>query len=188
MAQLVETLRDLDVPVSVIADIDILKEKNSFQDLFEKLGGDWPQIDGHFQAIKTSVEERRPPLNAEQVTGLIRKELEAVAGTGNFPKAAEKQIKRVFNSLSPWDDVKRAGRSALATGQTVLHFDDLIKKCAAVGLWIVPVGELEGFCRSVDGGHGPSFVAKVLEERSLEADAELQDARFCVSDLGKGAA
>ena len=43
--------------------------------------------------------------------------------------------------------------------------------------------ELEGFCRNIDGGHGPSFVAKVLEERSLETDTDLQEARDFVSAI-----
>lgn len=183
MAQLAETLRDLDVPVSVIVDIDILNEENVFRNLFSKLGGDWSQVEGHFNAIKTSVEQRRPPLNAEQVANLVRDKLSGIGGTGDFPKSAETEIKRIFKTLSPWDDVKRAGRSALAGGQTIKHYDDLAGKCAAVGLWIVPVGELEGFCRSVDGGHGPGFVAKVLEERSLETDPELKEARDFVSAI-----
>lgn len=183
MAQLAETLRDLDVPVSVIADIDLLSEENAFRKLFQKLGGDWTHVDGHFQAIKKSVEQRRPPLNAEQVASLIHEQLTSVGGTADFPKSTEAGIKRIFKTLSPWDDVKRAGRAALSAGQTVKHYDDLVEKCEALGLWIVPVGELEGFCRSIDGGHGPSFVAKVLEERSLENDPELMAARDFVSAI-----
>lgn len=183
MAQLAETLRDLDVPVSVIADIDLLKEEGAFRNLHEKLGGDWADVEGHFQAIRTSVEKRRPPLNAEQVAKLLRDELSKVTGTGEFPKTAERNIKSIFKTLSPWDDVKRAGRSALSTGQAVKHYDGLVERCAATGLWIVPVGELEGFCSSIDGGHGPAFVAKVLEERSLETDAELKEAREFVSAI-----
>jgi hypothetical protein len=45
------------------------------------------------------------------------------------------------------------------------------------------VGELEGFCRSIDGGHGPGFVEKVLEERNLESDSELEDARRFITKL-----
>jgi ABC-type transporter Mla maintaining outer membrane lipid asymmetry ATPase subunit MlaF len=171
MGQLAETLRELDVPISVVADIDLFKDENDFKNLFQKLGGDWADIEGHFQAIKTSVEKRRPPLNAEQVANLIH------------GKLVENEIKYVFKTLSPWHDVKRAGRAALPPGQAVKHYDDLVAKCASVGLWIVPVGELEGFCRSIDGGHGPSFVAKVLEERSLETDPELKEARDFVSAI-----
>jgi hypothetical protein len=183
MAQLAETLRHLDVPVSVVADIDLLREEGAFMNLFEKLGGDWRGIETHFQAIRNSVEQKRPPLNAEQVAHLIKGALADVGGTGDFPKTAETEIKRIFKTLSPWDDVKRAGRPALSMGQTVMHFDHLVDKCSAVGLWIVPAGELEGFCRSIDGGHGPSFVAKVLEERSLETDPELDEARDFVSRM-----
>jgi hypothetical protein len=50
----------------------------------------------------------------------------------------------------------------------------------------VPVGEIEGFCRSI-GSHGPGFVEKVLEERDLETDSELQDARDFIGKIWKKA-
>ena len=54
-------------------------------------------------------------------------------------------------------------------------------------MWIVPAGELEGFCRSIEAGHGPAFVAKVLEERDLESDMELADARQFVAKIWESA-
>lgn len=166
-----------------IADVDLLKEENTCKQLYETMGGDWSEVSSHFKAIKTAVEERRPPMNAEQVASLLRDQLVGVGGTGEFPKTAERDIKAIFKTLSPWDDVKRAGRSALPAGQAVKHYDELASKSAAIGLWIVPVGEMEGFCRSIEGGHGPGFVAKVLEERSLETDPELKEARDFVSKI-----
>lgn len=44
-------------------------------------------------------------------------------------------------------------------------------------------GELEGFSHSIDGGHGPGFVEKVLKERNLETDSELADARRFVTNI-----
>ncbi len=180
MGQLAETLRELDVPVSVVADIDLFREEQTFRTLFDCLGGDWAQVQSAWKSLKTAVEERKPPLSAEQVAGMIRKELDGVTGTSPFPKEREQAIKRVFRTLSPWDDVKHAGRAAVPQGQAVQH---LLKACALVGLWMVPVGELEGFCRSIDGGHGPGFVEKVLEERNLEIDPELADARGFVTAI-----
>lgn len=186
MGQLVETLKSLDVPVSVIADIDILNEENAFKSLFEKLGGDWSDVEVHWKSIKNGVEALRPPLNCEQVKELIQTELNTVSGISEFPKQIERNIKKIFQTLSPWDMVKHAGRSALR-GDSVKHFDNLAKKCSAKGLWIVPVGELEGFCRSIEAGHGPSFVAKVLEDRDLELDAELTEARKFVAKIWESA-
>ena len=51
-----------------------------------------------------------------------------------------------------------------------------------MGLWIVPVGEMEGFCRSV-GGHGPGWVQELLNKRDLANDLELLGAREFVSEI-----
>ena len=182
MGQLVETLKSLDVPVSVIADIDILNDENTFKNLFEKVGGTWVDIAGAWRAIKNDVEARRPPLNVEQVKTLILNQLTPLSGTEPFPKPVEHSIKQIFKTLSPWGAIKQAGRSAL-NGLSVGHFDDISQKCAEKGLWIVPVGELEGFCRSIAASHGPDFVEKVLEQRDLESDNELLEARTFVKKI-----
>ncbi len=182
MAKLADTLRLLDVPVSVIADIDILNDENMFRDLFEKQGGNWEEVKSHWKAIADLVVNQRPPRNAEQVVDLIAKELEGITGDAEFPKERERKIKRIFKNTSPWSAMKSSGRSALGHGGPVEHFDRLCKKCSNHRLWIVPVGELEGFCRSV-GSHGPGFVEKVLEERNLETAPELQEAREFVEKI-----
>lgn len=177
MSKLVDTLRSLDVPVSVVTDVDILNEQNTFKNLYEKLGGDWENVSTHWNAVKTSVEKTRPPLNAEQVKSLVAIELEKVEGLGKFPKDTEREIKKVFKITSPWSSLKQSGKSALPGGQVSKHYEELEKKCSDQGLWIVPVGELEGFCRTIQASHGPSFVEKVLEERDLNTDSELEPAR-----------
>jgi energy-coupling factor transporter ATP-binding protein EcfA2 len=182
MGQLVETLKSLDVPVSVIADIDILNDENTFKSLFEKLNGNWNDVSTSWRAIKTDVEAKNPPMNIEQVKRLILEELNSLSGTGVFPKATEVSIKKVFKTISPWDAIKQSGRSALK-GPSVGHFDSITQKCSENGLWIVPVGELEGFCRSIEARHGPDFVEKVLENRDLENDDELSAAHTFVKKI-----
>ncbi|MDE0658251.1 MAG: AAA family ATPase [Gammaproteobacteria bacterium] len=182
MAKLAATLRSLDVPVSVIADIDILNDANTFRDLFEKLGGSWEEAKTHWKAVSDQILSRRPPFNAGQVARLIAKELEGVSGQSDFPKEKERAITRIFKDASPWGTLKSSGRSALPQGETIKQFDLLCEKCRHHRLWIVPVGELEGFCRSV-GSHGPGFVQRVLDERDLETDPELKEAREFIQEV-----
>lgn len=186
MAKLAKTLRALDVPVSVIADIDVLNEKNTFKELFENLGGSFNNAEAHLDAVSTAVISQRPPLNASQVVSMIEAEIRGVSGTNEFPQSKEKAIKRVFKTVSPWSSLKQNGRAALPGGEPIKQFDQLYEKCTAVGLWIVPVGEIEGFCRSI-GSHGPGFVEKVLEEKNLETDGELSEARIFVGKLWQAA-
>ena len=182
MAKITDTLRSLDVPVSVITDIDILNDETTFRDLFEKLGGNWDDAESHWKAVSNHVVSKRPPRNAEEVASLIAKELEGIAGSAEFPKEREQAIKRIFKHASPWSAMKSSGRSALSPGEPTKQYDTLCEKCSDHRLWIVPVGELEGFCRSV-GSHGPGFVEKILEERDLETDPELREAREFVERI-----
>lgn len=177
MSVLAKTLRALDVPVSVIADIDLLREENTTRDLFTALGGNWPEIDDHRAAVDAAVTALKLPLTTGDVRRLFDEVLAPLPQEQPLPKGAESEVKKVLKSLSPWSAVKRAGRSGLPPGQAVRHFDELVRKCSQVGLWVVPVGELEGFCRSAEGSHGPGFAENVLESRDLEADPELEDAR-----------
>lgn len=182
MAKMAATLKALDVPVSVIADIDVLNDGGTLRNLVEKLGGDWSGIQPFWKAVYDSVVATRPPLNAAQVSGLIAEELDGVADTGEFPKAKENAIKRVFKTVSPWSALKLSGRGALPGGEPTRQFDQLVTALQKIGLWIVPVGELEGFCKSI-GSHGPGYVERVLEERSLETDEELADLRSFIGKI-----
>lgn len=177
MAKLAETLRSLDVPVSVITDFDILNDEGVFKGLVNSIGGDWDQIKHNWSAVKNGVEALRSPMNCEQVKSLLLEQIEPVNGVGEFPKTTEREIKRIFRSISPWDAVKQAGKRALSSGPVSIHYSHLEDKCSKFGLWIVPVGELEGFCKTIQASHGPAFVEKILEERDLECDVELSEAR-----------
>ena len=182
MARLADTLRSLDVPVSVIADIDILDNEGTFRNLFEKLGGKWKDVQVHWKTIRDAVVSQRPPRNAKQVVDLIQTQLKGISGEEDFPQERVRAIRQVFKDASPWGAMKGSGRSALPPGEATRQFDQLCEKCSIHRLWIVQVGELEGFCRSV-GSHGPGFVEKVLEERDIETDPELKEAREFVKQV-----
>jgi hypothetical protein len=93
----------------------------------------------------------------------------------------------VLRQTSPWTPVKEAGKAAFAPGQPTQQFNAIESACAAAGLWIVPVGEVEGFCKSI-GGHGPQWVQQVLETIDLGSASELQEAREFVRKMWKRAA
>ena len=133
MAKLSDTLRSLDVPVSVIADIDILNDENTFKNLFQKLGGNWEEIETSWKAVSDHVVKRRPPRNAEDVASLITKELEDVSGKAEFPKEKERAIKDVFKDASPWSAMKSSGRPALSHGSQSTNLIRFARNVAIIG-------------------------------------------------------
>ena len=92
-----------------------------------------------------------------------------------FPPAAKKQIQTILRRSSPWSNAKSVGIQFLPSGQPHQACRRLLGTLEASRVFVVPVGELEGFARSA-GGHGPAWVAEVLKQ-DLSIACELEQAR-----------
>ena len=180
MAKLAKALIELGVAVDIIADIDILRE--GIKGIVKTLGGDWKTVQPIVKKIKDAIENHKPSLNAEEIRTAILEKLGTEPLKGEFPKEKRSGIEAIFKKVSPWDTVKEAGESAIPAGEGTRQFQELQHLCKQIGLWIVPVGELEGFCKSV-GGHGPKWVQQVIEQYDLASDSDLQKARDFVREI-----
>ena len=182
MANLAKALTELDVPADIIADIDIIRNENDMRAIVEALAGDWMAIRPLAQSVRPAIDSNRPTLSLNEIKEHVRQALDEEP-RGNDPKRElRSKIGTVFSEASPWEAVKQAGVSAIPQGQATQDFRRLQELCEAAGLWIVPVGELEGFCRSI-GGDGSRWVRQVIAERQLATDADLGDAREFVGRL-----
>ena len=182
MAPLAETLRAMDVPVDVIADIDILRDESGLQKIVTALGGDWPSIQPVAKIVRIEVENSKPGLRINQIIEGVQAVLKQKLPDSEPEKQLKACIDALFRSASPWNAVKQSGQSAIPKGQGSRMFQDLQSLCKEAGLWIVPVGEMEGFCRSI-GRHGPSWVQQVIEKRDLATDSDLEEARKFVREI-----
>lgn len=182
MAALADTLTHLGVTVDIIADIDIIREEHDLESIVGALNGNWPKIRSHAAAVRTAVADMAPTLNSSQ----IKKEIDsAFHSSRTASESVERfcsRIRSILRLSSPWDAVKQSGESAIPPGQATQHFQQLEALCQEVRLWIVPVGEMEGFYRSI-GGHGPAWVQEVIEKCDLANDVGLSEARRFVRDI-----
>ena len=184
MATLARTLVALDVPVDVVADMDILKEEADFRGVVESLGGDWSKVQLPAHVVNTEVNQQKPSLSTAEIRDLIEGILRDCP-PDESSSGLRRLVEDIFRQASPWDSIKRSGASALPSGDATLRFKELQDLCNEIGLWIVPVGELEGFCKSV-GNHGPKWVQHVIEEKDLGSDLELDGAREFVRRIWLG--
>ena len=182
IAALAKTLVALGVPVDVVADIDLLRDTTALKSIIESLDQDSTVVLPLAKAVKDAIEQHKPWLSAGEIKKEILEILEASPTSGEFPQTQRSRIEALFRKASPWDAVKSSGESAVPSGEPTQQFQKLLGLFKEMGLWIVPVGELEGFCKSV-GGHGPRWVQQVIEERDLANDPELQRAREFVSEI-----
>jgi len=176
----VRALRAAGVPVCAVTDFDVLNDENPLRPIYDSLGGNWDQIEADWRNVKAAIESKKPELSA----GEVRKEIETVLSDvkdGSFPKASAQQIQAILRRSSPWATAKTVGKAFVPSGDPHTTYHRLIEKLAKQGLFVVEVGESEGFARSV-GGHGPQWVNEVLP-KLVARDPELNLAREFVKRL-----
>jgi hypothetical protein len=176
----IKALREVGVPVRVAADFDVLSEQHALKSIVEALQLDWNAIQTDWQIVRSAVESTKPELSTEDIKKEIESVLSATKET-NFPAKAKTEIQRILRRSSPWSHAKSVGKSFVPAGDPSRACERLLGNLRAGGLFVVEVGELEGYVRT-ENGKGPKWVNAVLM-RDLAADPELEAARRFVQDL-----
>lgn len=173
-------LDKIGVPITVIADFDILNNKSPLQDVYTNLSGDWDDVKNDWEMVKNEIEKKKPELSTDEVKNEINLVLAGIQ-EAIFPKISGNEITKIMKQASPWSIAKNVGKSYVPSGDATQKCNELFAKFEDKGLFIVEVGELEGFLKSV-GNHGPKWVNKALE-RDLANDPELSAARQFIAKI-----
>lgn len=182
MPQIIKSLRGLDVPMTVIPDFDILNSRDPLFDIVAACGGVWSEFEKEWNIIKKGTDDSRPELKTAEVRREVIDLLDDVSGD-IVPKSTVNSVNKALKRSSPWAVLKSAGKAGLPAGDVSSAFTTLDSKLRGIGVFIVPVGEMEGFYKGI-GNHGPKWVNAVLE-KDLKADPLLEDARKFMADVYK---
>jgi hypothetical protein len=181
MATVVSALRAVGVPVAAVGDFDVLNTEACLRGVLEALGGEWSAIVGDWQLTKDAVDSKKPELDSEQINQQVRAVLNGVSEQ-YFPREARDQIQKILRRSTPWSVAKEQGKTFVPPGEPTQACNRLLRYCQLHGLFLVEIGELEGFVRSV-GRKGPAWVNKVLATKDLAGDLELEEARKFVKQF-----
>ncbi|MCO5108435.1 MAG: AAA family ATPase [Burkholderiaceae bacterium] len=179
-ALVVRALREVDVPIAVAVDFDVLNAERPLRDIVEAAGGDWSLIASDLALVRSAIESKKAELNAKEVREEIEKVLAGMSD-GAFPKEAKTAIQALFRRSSPWAIAKDTGKYFVPSGDPTQAFARLAQALRNIGIHVVEVGELEKFVPSV-GMHGPKWVNHALK-KDLKNDPELGPARDFVRRL-----
>ncbi len=174
--RLVSTLKDLDVPVDVIVDMDVLNNKEIFERIVKSCDGDVEAMIPMSDTIRTAVENTSPALSPAELGEAIQSILDDEAIADDV-RALKREINNAIEKASKWTEIKRSGISGLPSGNPTEMFGRLMELCEKTGIWLVPVGTLERFCQSIGGSSGNWIRNVFLEKPDFADDDELNDAR-----------
>lgn len=179
----VKALKKLNVPTSVIVDFDILNDKNPLGKIIKEIGGDWNLIEAKWKLVKKSIDSKKSEIEKQELREKINKIFDGIS-ENILTDDKLKEINGLLKKASPWSYAKESGKLFIPSGNPTQAFDELNKKLNEMGVFIVEVGELEGFEKSI-GNHGPKWVNEVLEKKDLATDPNLEAARKFIQKVIK---
>ncbi len=161
-------LRAVSVPVAVIADFDVLRDEKELVSIVEALAGSWDEFEPLWRQMKSPLDQMGSAPSVMSVKEEIENVLSDASGT--LSRALSDKVRSAVRLTSGWEAAKRAGISAVPQGAPAASARKLLAALREIGLFVVPVGELERWVPDVPG-HGPRWVSDVLEADRHREDA-----------------
>lgn len=173
-------LRQIGVPVKAVFDIDFLTEQSLVQSVVEAFGGQWDEVKPLWArvdaAVRTGNKPKSTPQIKEEIISLLKK-----SEADDLPKG---DVIEAMKQGKAWNEVKKYGTRGIPKGDAQRDYVALRDKLEGMGVYLVPVGEIENFCPEI-GSHGPKFVTKLLSTIQL-GDDRLSELRDFVERVHKG--
>lgn len=166
----ISALRAVAVPVRAIADIDVLRDEPTLRRIVDALGGSWTEV----ASLRRQVDADLRSLERNVTVGYAREQISALLDAlplgGTLSKEEVQRIHQLIRTETGWDVRKREGVTGLS-GDTYQRLIRLIETLAAMGLHVVPVGELERWYPPAAGKHGSAWLSDALRNNAHLAEA-----------------
>lgn len=177
---IVKALHPSGIPVKAIFDFDLISEKNTLSKTLDAFGcepSNKTEIMDLWRKIDSEVTQQIKPIEPEEFKIKL---LEFINST-DARELSKSKVEEQFKNKKPWNTVKTHGINGLPKGKVRSTFDELNSKLKSLGIFLIPVGEVENFSPET-GLHGPAFVEEFLSSRDV-SDASLVSLRDFVHDV-----
>lgn len=175
-----EVLRKIGVPVKAVFDIDFLSERELVKTTVEAFGGSWVIVEPLWLRVDAAVRGGVKAKTLEEIKREVVSILDK-SDDGNLPKG---DVIDAMKQGKPWAVVKKFGTRGIPKGAAQIDYGALRDQLEEIGIFVVPVGEIENFCPEI-GLHGPKFVTKLLSDVPL-SDTRLQELHVFVEKVHTG--
>jgi hypothetical protein len=165
-------LRAANVPVVCAVDFDILQNKADFDNLVTSCGGNPADFQGFRNTVVSDIIGKGQRVARSTTRAAIVAVLDAGRGV-NLESSEISKISSAIKAPSGWQESKRSGRQMLS-GQAITAFDSMNMGLCSVGIFIVPVGELERFHPEIGSANKAKWLREVLEGEVYKESEEAQ--------------
>lgn len=154
-------LKKLNIKYSIIADIDLINNKDNLKQLLNSVEDDcYEQIkDQHTKFIEKFEIGMNSQVKTQQV---IKTEINQLFSSDKYmPESIARSIKNILKNISSFKLLKNGGKSILPQGDCVSLFNQIKDFLSEHKIFILDCGEIERFVPEISG-HGNEWVEKTF--------------------------
>lgn len=179
--KILKALHSLNIDIKVIIDLDILNDEKLVKELLTVQKISWDDISSDYNILISNINSSKKHIKRDDVKLRINSVLEKKKSV-ELSTNELNEIENIISIPSVWKDIKKAGVSAIPSGDAKKAFNKINNLLKQHSIHMVPVGELEGFIKEV-GNHGPEWVNSVLENYPNFNDAIYDDVKNFISEI-----
>jgi predicted ATPase len=146
LATLASAYKSLDIPVAVLADLDLLRNLQEFKKVLEALGADFPHMEAKYNTTLSGLNDIPPTKSKDDFINKTKALLDEVDSGGILTSELRIKLSNLLTEAAPWSEAKKHGINRLAGGAHTAA-GELLRECESSGLFLVPEGELESWWR-----------------------------------------
>lgn len=178
--KIADVLRKIGVPIKAVFDIDFLSESSLVKSTVHAFGGNWDEISPIWNRVDLAVRNGTPAKPPSD----IKRDIVKILTDSDEDTLPKSDVIEAMKQGASWNLVKKFGERGIPNGEAQTDYRVLKDKLEEMGIYLVPVGEIENFCPEM-GSHGPKFVTKLLSNVPMDDD-RLSELRRFVQKLHSG--
>lgn len=163
LPSLITSYKKLHVPVVAIADIDLLQRESDVRKVVEALEGDFSQIEKLYKTVSKALADKGTTKSVPEIIQEVEAQLEELRKKPSISLGDIETIEDILEAGRTWSEAKRSGISSL-DNQDYKDCDSLLDELAKIGLFIVPVGELESWDKAFSPKNKAKWILKALQK------------------------
>lgn len=187
LTALARAYQSLQTRTAVVADIDLMRNPVEHDRILAALGGSLNVDDLRYKAVMNAIKDAGPLMPLSVAVDELRSAANDIESRNQIVTDDRKRIQKVVQDSSAFSEAKRYGITKLH-GEPRKYAKELLREWRALGLFILPVGELEGWWPEGPANNKGEWIARAVEELDdLGALLELEDfivdlAAFFIAD------
>lgn len=165
LATLAAAYRSVRVRTAVIADLDLLKNEAELSKLLKVFGADLEPYQGRYRSLVAALAGLPPTIPIDDFLLQVQRVMERVQGQSELRTIDRAELEALTRAAVSWSDAKRYGIDKLRGGQ-LTGAKELLADWQKLGLFLVPVGELEGWWPEGPSDNKADWIREALDRLS----------------------